>query len=42
LLWSRELKDGLEAPQVLLIKQLKQEVERAYPPQTASRPAQKP
>jgi hypothetical protein len=42
LLWSRELKDGLEAPQVLLIKQLKQEVERAYPPQTASQPAQKP
>ena len=42
LLWSRELKDGLEAPQVLLIKQLKQEVERAYSPQTASQPAQKP
>jgi len=42
ILWEREMKDGLEAPQVPLLRQLKQEVERAYPPQTASQPAQKP
>ena len=42
LLWSRQMEDGLNAPQVLLIKQLKQEVDRSYPPQTASQPAQKP
>jgi hypothetical protein len=42
LLWSREMEDGLNAPQVLLIKQLKHEVESAYPPQTASQTPQKP
>ncbi|MBS1805412.1 MAG: hypothetical protein JST28_18780 [Acidobacteria bacterium] len=42
LLWAHDMTDGLNAPQVLLVKQLKQEVERAYPPQTASQPAQKP
>ena len=39
MLWGREMKDGLDAPQVLLLKQLRQEVERAYPPQTAGQPA---
>jgi len=42
LLWTGEMQDGLNAPQVLLVKRLKQEVERAYPPQTASQPVQKP
>lgn len=36
MLWSREMKDGLDAPQVLLVRQLKQEVDKAYPPQSAS------
>jgi hypothetical protein len=30
--WSRELDGGLDAPSVLLVKQLKAAVERAYPP----------
>jgi hypothetical protein len=42
LLWTGAMQDGLSAPQVLLVKQLKQQVEHAYPPQTASQPAQKP
>jgi hypothetical protein len=36
------MQDGLNAPQVLLVKQLKQAVEKAYPPQTASQPTKKP
>jgi hypothetical protein len=42
ILWSGSMQDGLSAPQMLLIKQLKQQVEHAYPPQTASQTAQKP
>jgi hypothetical protein len=42
LLWTGAMQDGLSAPQVLLVKRLKQELDRAYPPQTASQPAQKP
>lgn len=42
LLWTGAMQDGLSAPQVLLVKRLKQEVDRTYPPQTASQPAQKP
>lgn len=42
LLWTGVMQDGLSAPQVLLVKQLKQDVEKAYPPQTASQPAKKP
>lgn len=30
-LWYREMKDGLDAPSVLLLQQLKDAVERAYP-----------
>jgi hypothetical protein len=30
-IWQRELKDGLDAPAVLLLRQLKESVERAYP-----------
>jgi len=30
-LWSREMKDGLDGPSVLLVQQLKEAVERAYP-----------
>ena len=42
-LWSREMKNGLDAPSVLLLQQLKQTVERAYPPvPPSSQPAQKP
>jgi hypothetical protein len=39
LLWSREMKDGLDVPGVMLLRSLRQEVDRAYPPQTASQPA---
>lgn len=42
LLWTGAMQDGLSAPQVLLVKQLKQQVEKAYPPQTAGQPAKKP
>lgn len=30
-IWTREMKDGFDAPRVLLIQQLKDAVERAYP-----------
>jgi hypothetical protein len=30
-IWTREMKDGLDAPRVLLLQQLKDAVERAYP-----------
>lgn len=36
LLWSREMRDGLDAPQALLVRQLRQAVDKAYPPQTAA------
>lgn len=44
MLWAREMKDGLDAPSVQLVRALRQEVDRAYPPQSASQPAtpQKP
>lgn len=42
MLWSREMRDGLDAPQVLLVRQLKQEVDKAYPPQTANQQAPAP
>lgn len=35
-LWSREMKDGLDAPDVLLLRFLKDAVDRDYPPQPAS------
>ena len=38
-LWSREMKDGLDAPSVLLVRELRDAVERAYPPQAAGQPA---
>jgi hypothetical protein len=41
LLWQRSLADGLNPPQLNLFKQLKDEVERAYPIQTANK-ASKP
>jgi|SRR5271157_2596832 len=37
--WSRELKDGLARPSVPLLQQLKDEVERAYPPAPPAQPA---
>ncbi|HKD62379.1 MAG TPA: hypothetical protein VKB47_18085 [Terracidiphilus sp.] len=37
--WSREMKDGLDEPDVLLIRILKDAVEKAYPPQAASQPS---
>lgn len=43
MVWSGEMKDGLDAPASILLRQLRQEVDRAYPPQTASQPpAKKP
>ena len=42
LLWAREMRDGLDAPNVMLVRALRQEVDRAYPPQSASRPAAQP
>ena len=41
LVWQRTLADGLNPPQLTLIKQLKDEVERTYPLQTATK-ASKP
>jgi len=38
-LWSREMKDGLDGPDVLLLRDLRDAVERAYPPQAAGQPA---
>lgn len=37
-LWSREQKDGLDAPNVRLLAALKDAVNRAYPPQPATQP----
>lgn len=43
-LWSREMKDGLDAPDVLLLRFLKDAVDRDYPPQptSPSAPVNKP
>jgi len=43
-LWSREMKDGLDAPQVVLLRFLRDAVDHDYPQQPASPPAptQKP
>jgi hypothetical protein len=38
-LWTREMKDGLDGPSVLLVQQLKNAVEHAYP---ANPPAKQP
>ena len=38
-IWSREMKDGLDQPNVLLVRTLKDTVEKAYPPQAANQPA---
>ena len=38
ILWSGEMQDGLSAPQMVLVRRLKQQVEHAYPPQTAQKP----
>lgn len=40
-LWERTMQDGLDAPRVLLLRQFRDAVEKAYPSQTAG-PAQKP
>ena len=44
MLWSSEMKDGLDAPSLMLLRQFRQELDKAYPPQTASQPStpQKP
>ena len=31
-IWMREMTNGLDAPSVMLLQQLKEEVEKAYPP----------
>jgi len=38
-LWTREMQDGLDAPAVLLVRQLKEAVEAAYPSQPAPQPS---
>src|SRR5579863_9234683 len=38
-IWNRTLTDGLDAPQIPLFRQLKDAVEKAYPPNVASQPA---
>jgi hypothetical protein len=38
-LWSREMKDGLDAPDVLLVRFLKDAVDHDYPQQPAAPPA---
>jgi hypothetical protein len=40
--WSNEMKDGLDAPDVLLVRALREAVDHAYPPQSASQPANQP
>jgi hypothetical protein len=35
MLWSREMNNGLDAPSMMLLRTLRQEVDGAYPPQTA-------
>jgi hypothetical protein len=40
--WSNEMKDGLDAPDVPLLRTLKEAVEHAYPPQPAGQPAGQP
>ena len=35
-LWSGEMKDGLDAPNVMLLRSLRDAVDRAYPPQPAA------
>ncbi len=42
MLWQRSLADGLDAPVVSLLRELKVEVERDYPIQSASQPQKKP
>jgi len=37
--WNRSLTDGLDAPQILLFRQLRDAVDKAYPPTAASQPA---
>jgi hypothetical protein len=39
LLWRRTLKDGLDAPDLALFQELKNEVEATYPNQTANQPS---
>jgi hypothetical protein len=39
MIWQRSLADGLDAPDLTLFKQLKNEVERSYPIQTANKPS---
>lgn len=38
-IWSRELQDGLDSPSVLLVRQLRDAVESAYPAQATPPPA---
>lgn len=35
-LWSSEMKDGLDAPNVMLLRSLRDAVDRSYPPQPAA------
>jgi len=42
LLWQRTEAEGLDRPSVNLVRELRDEVERTYPTQTASQPQKKP
>ena len=37
MVWSGEMKDGLNSPSLTLLRQLRQEIDHAYPPQTAAK-----
>jgi hypothetical protein len=37
MVWSGVMKDGLNAPGLILLRQLRQEIDHSYPPQTATK-----
>jgi hypothetical protein len=37
MVWSGAMKDGLNSPSLTLLRQLRQEIDHAYPPQTAAK-----
>lgn len=37
-IWSREMDEGLDGPSVRLVEQLKSEIEKAFPPESAKQP----
>jgi hypothetical protein len=41
-IWSRDMEDGLDAPSVPLVQQLRSAVDKAYPPEAAQQPPPAP